>query len=75
LKPAEGWGLGGATIKTLPGAFGMGGDIPGYHAFFIGIQDTKFVMMALATTVGRCIVHTWFELTVDLACWKRGAGR
>jgi hypothetical protein len=44
------WGLGGATIPTLPGAFGMGGDIPGYHAFFIGIQDSKLVVAALVNT-------------------------
>jgi D-alanyl-D-alanine carboxypeptidase len=45
------WGLGGATLETLPpGAFGMGGDIPGYHAFFMGIQGSKFVVAALANT-------------------------
>jgi D-alanyl-D-alanine carboxypeptidase len=45
------WGLGGATLETLPsGAFGMGGDIPGYHAFFVGLQDTKFVVAALVNT-------------------------
>ncbi len=45
------WGLGGATLETLPaGAFGMGGDIPGYHAFFVGIQDTKLVVVALVNT-------------------------
>ena len=41
------WGLGGATLETLPGGFGMGGDVPGYHAFFVGLQDTKLVVAAL----------------------------
>jgi D-alanyl-D-alanine carboxypeptidase len=45
------WGLGGATLEDLPpGAFGMGGDIPGYHAFFVGIQDTSSVVAALVNT-------------------------
>jgi D-alanyl-D-alanine carboxypeptidase len=41
------WGLGGATVETLPGAFGMEGGIPGYSAFFIGVQDTKLVVATL----------------------------
>lgn len=28
----------------------MGGDIPGYHAFFLGIQKTKIVVAALVNT-------------------------
>jgi D-alanyl-D-alanine carboxypeptidase len=44
------WGLGGATLEHLPGGFGMGGDIPGYHAFFIGVQDTKVVVAALVNS-------------------------
>lgn len=44
------WGLGGATLENLPGGFGMGGDIPGYHAFFLGIQNTKMVVAALVNT-------------------------
>jgi len=45
------WGLGGGSLEMLPpGAFGMGGDIPGYHAFFMGIQGTKLVVVALADT-------------------------
>jgi D-alanyl-D-alanine carboxypeptidase len=44
------WGFGGATLEELPSAFGMGGDVPGYHAFFVGIQDTKFVVAALVNT-------------------------
>ncbi len=44
------WGLGGASLETIPGSFGMGGDIPGYHAFFAGIQDTQYVVAALVNT-------------------------
>ena len=45
------WGLGGGTLEMLPpGAFGMGGDIPGYNAFFIGFLDTKLVVTALCNT-------------------------
>lgn len=42
------WGLGGGTIDGLPpGTFGMGGDIPGYHAFFMGIVGTDLVVATL----------------------------
>jgi hypothetical protein len=42
------WGLGGGTIETLPpGSFGMGGDIPGFHAFFMGLSGTKLAVVAL----------------------------
>jgi CubicO group peptidase (beta-lactamase class C family) len=45
------WGLGGGTLEMLPpGAFGMGGDIPGYHAFFIGFLDNKLIVTALCNT-------------------------
>lgn len=45
------WGLGGGTIEGLPaGAYGMGGDIPGYHAFFMGVQGTPFAVAALTNT-------------------------
>jgi D-alanyl-D-alanine carboxypeptidase len=44
------WGLGGAALESLPGSFGMGGDVVGYHAFFIGLQNTKFVVAALVNT-------------------------
>lgn len=45
------WGLGGATLATLPpGSFGMGGDAELYHSFFAGIQDTKYVVAALVNT-------------------------
>jgi D-alanyl-D-alanine carboxypeptidase len=42
------WALGGAAaeIADHPG-FGMGGDIPGYHAFFIGMLDSKLIVTAL----------------------------
>jgi len=42
------WGLGGAAAELdgRPG-FGMGGDIPGYHAFFVGLLDSKLVVTAL----------------------------
>jgi D-alanyl-D-alanine carboxypeptidase len=44
------WGLGGATLETLPGSFGMGGDAELYHSFFAGIQDTKYAVAALVNT-------------------------
>jgi D-alanyl-D-alanine carboxypeptidase len=44
------YGLGGATVETIPGSFGMGGDIPGYVAFFAGIENTKYVVAALVNT-------------------------
>jgi len=42
------WGLGGAAAEFdgRPG-FGMGGDIPGYHAFFVGLLNSKLVVTAL----------------------------
>ncbi len=45
------WGLGGGTMANLPpGAFGMGGDIPGYHAFFMGFLDSNLAVTALVNT-------------------------
>jgi len=44
------WGLGGATLEGAPTAFGMGGDVPGYHAFFVGLRDSKLVVAALVNT-------------------------
>lgn len=45
------WGLGGGTLD-MGGlrAFGMGGDIPGYHGFFVGVLDTKLIVTALVNT-------------------------
>jgi CubicO group peptidase (beta-lactamase class C family) len=45
------WALGGAAA-TIAGrqGFGMGGDVVGYHAFFIGIPDSKLVVTALVNT-------------------------
>jgi D-alanyl-D-alanine carboxypeptidase len=45
------WALGGG-VMTVNGhtAFGMGGDSTDYHAFFIGIPDSKFVVTALVNT-------------------------
>jgi D-alanyl-D-alanine carboxypeptidase len=42
------WALGGAAA-TIAGraAFGMGGDVPGYHAFFVGVPDSQLVVAAL----------------------------
>ena len=45
------WGLGGGTIEGLPpGGFGMGGDIPGFHAFFMGFLDRDIVVAAVCNT-------------------------
>jgi len=33
-----------------PGAFGMGGIIPDYNAFFMGVLDTKLMVVALCNT-------------------------
>ena len=45
------WALGGGVIE-VDGCtgFGMGGDTTGYHAFFIGIPDSKLVVTALINT-------------------------
>ncbi len=45
------WGLGGGTVEALgPNAYGMGGDIPGYHAFFAGYLDTRLAVVAMVNT-------------------------
>jgi D-alanyl-D-alanine carboxypeptidase len=44
------WGLGGATLEGVPGGFGMGGENPGYRAFFVGMGGTKLVVAALVNT-------------------------
>jgi len=45
------WSLGGVTLDMGSlRAFGMGGDIPGYHAFFVGVLDTKLIVTALVNT-------------------------
>ena len=50
------WGLGGATVEEAGQvAFGMGGDIPGYHAFFMGYLDKKLIVTAMINTVGDVI--------------------
>ena len=42
------WGLGGGSVEQFTRAgFGMGGDIPGYHAFFVGYLDSKLTVVAL----------------------------
>ena len=42
-----GWGLGSATIESLPGAFGMEGGIAGDSAFFMDVLHTKLVVAML----------------------------
>jgi CubicO group peptidase (beta-lactamase class C family) len=54
------WGLGGATVETLPGSFGMGGDAEAYHAFFAGIQGTKYVVAALVNTAEGDVISPSF---------------
>jgi CubicO group peptidase (beta-lactamase class C family) len=44
------WGLGGATLEMIPGAFGMGGNITGYNSILLGILDTKLLVTALSNT-------------------------
>ncbi len=45
------WGLGGGTVEQVePGAFGMEGGMPGYHAFFMGFLDKKLIVTALVNT-------------------------
>ena len=45
------WGLGGGVMEVDGHkAFAMGGDNIGYHAFFIGILDSKLVVTALVNT-------------------------
>ena len=45
------WGLGGGVMKINDHqAFAMGGDTVGYHAFFIGTLDGRFIVTALVNT-------------------------
>jgi len=45
------WGLGGGVAEVAGReGFGMGGDTTGYHAFFIGVLDSKLVVTALVNT-------------------------
>ncbi len=50
VESARLWGLGGATLEGQPDVFGMGGDVPGYHAFFVGVRGTPLVVAALVNT-------------------------
>ena len=50
------WGLGGGVMKINDHqSFAMGGDSTGYHAFFIGTLDGKFIITALVNTDGDVI--------------------
>lgn len=45
------WALGGGVMEMAGRkGFGMGGDMVGYHAFFIGIPDSKIVVATLVNT-------------------------
>jgi D-alanyl-D-alanine carboxypeptidase len=44
------WGLGGGTMEGVPGGFGMGGEAVGYKAFYLGVQGTPIVVLALSNT-------------------------
>jgi len=47
------WGLGGGAMEVDGHkAFAMGGDSTGYHAFFIGTLNGKFIVTALVNTDG-----------------------
>ena len=42
------WALGGGVMDVAGRkAFAMGGDTTGYHAFFVGIPESKLVVTAL----------------------------
>lgn len=51
------WGLGGgaATVAGHNG-FGMGGDTVGYHAYFIGMLDSKLAVTALVNADGGNVI-------------------
>jgi CubicO group peptidase (beta-lactamase class C family) len=50
------WGLGGGEMEINGNkAFAMGGDTPGYHAFFIGTLDGRFIVTALVNSEGDVI--------------------
>jgi D-alanyl-D-alanine carboxypeptidase len=45
------WALGGGAMEVGGHkAFGMGGDTVGYHAYFIGLLDSKLIVTALVNT-------------------------
>jgi D-alanyl-D-alanine carboxypeptidase len=50
------WGLGGATLENLPGGFGNEGGIPGYSAFYLGVQGTKMAVATLLNTEGGDVI-------------------
>lgn len=50
------WGLGGATLKGIPGSYGMGGDNPGYRAIFVGQIGTPWIVAGLINTEGGDVV-------------------
>ena len=51
------FGLGGAVIYFGDYAiFGMGGDIPGFHAFFAGVLNTKIAVAAACNTNGGDVI-------------------
>ena len=52
LDPINGvfWGLGGAMVEDLPGAFGHEGGIPGYSAFYMGVPGTQLLVVGLPMT-------------------------
>ncbi|MEE8592852.1 MAG: alpha/beta fold hydrolase, partial [Candidatus Bipolaricaulota bacterium] len=55
------WGLGGAVIVEGDMiAFGMGGDVPGFHAFFIGVLDSNFLVAAACNTQGGDVITPSF---------------
>ncbi|MFC2105846.1 alpha/beta fold hydrolase [Candidatus Bipolaricaulota bacterium] len=55
------WGLGGAVITEGEMImFGMGGDIPGFHAFFVGVLDTPFLVAAACNTEGSDVITPSF---------------
>ena len=57
------WGLGGGEMQVEGHrAFAMGGDTPGYHAFFIGTLDGKFVVTALVNSEGNVIAPSLVAL-------------
>jgi D-alanyl-D-alanine carboxypeptidase len=53
------WALGGgvAYVSGHKG-FGMGGDSVGYHAFFIGMLDSKLVVTALVNSDGSDVISS-----------------
>lgn len=51
IEGGTAWGFGGGPIMVGGhNSFAMGGDSVGYHAFFIGTLDSKFIVTALVNT-------------------------